>query len=206
MLCSASREYLHKRGYTDTLISNEGLFDIPKGEFKVRNISGWVENQSVGFPVRSPSGRLVAVATAGVGVREYKAFYDLEHIYAPVCFGTHEDFKLLWESGQTIVVEGLFDRIPVKRAFPDRCVLARLTKGLSPPMIRMFERMATRVWLAMDMDSPGEKASDTAEKKLKGPDVVRIMMPYKDPGKLYEVRGVDGVRAVFKKQIELMDF
>lgn len=197
--------YLLSRGYTSSLIESEGLFSIPAGEFEVSGIKGFVENPSVVFPVKSMSGRIVAWQTAAVGVREYRTFYDLDHIYAPVFYGTEEDLDLLWSSGQVVVTEGVFDRIPVKRALPGRAVIARLTKGLSPPIIRMFERVATKVWLALDMDDPGEKAAVKAEKKLKGPDVMRLSMPYKDPGKLYEVKGLDGVRCILGKQISMMD-
>lgn len=186
------------------LVEEEGFFDLEPGNFEVEGIKGWVEHQSVGVVLRSFSGRVSGIQTIGVNVRDYRTYYDPSHMYLPVFYGTPADLDVLWGTGECVLCEGIFDRIAIKRAFPAYSVLARLTKGLSPPILRLFERSLRRLWVCFDMDGPGERASEKAERRVKHVEVIRLGFSAKDPGELYEKRGVAGVRAAFERQFRTM--
>jgi len=205
MIPAEALEYLLRRGYTEALVAEEGMEWVEAGSFEKGPVKGYVDNPSVIIPIRSMSERVIAWQTVAISIKEYRTFYDMRHMYCPMFYGSEQDRQLLWETGQTIITEGVFDRIAIKRAFPERSVIARLTKGLSPQIIELFNRVAKRVWLAFDMDKPGEKAALKSTKRLGNVDVVRLEYPYKDPGLFYEQRGVDEIRRVIGRQILLQD-
>lgn len=204
-LTQEARAYLLSRGYTPFYIEEEGLESIPVGPFERPPIKGRVDKPSILFPIHSMSDKVTAWHTAAVGERDYRTFDDPEHHYLPVYYGSKSDHEIMWSTGQVVMTEGVFDRIAVKRAFPERAVLARLTKGLSPPIMRMLERVLTRAWFCFDNDGPGNKAADRAEKRLKKLDVIQLKLPYKDPGKMYEKVGVEGIKRILGRQFNLLD-
>lgn len=203
-LTEEAREYLLKRGYSLSLIAEESPESISPGKYKRGNIEIFIDRESILLPVQSLSGRIIAYHAASIKEKDYRTFYDLNHHYLPMSYGCKTDWEIMWKSKQVIIAEGLFDRVALKRAFPERAVLARLTKGVSPPLIRLFNRLCERVWLAFDNDAPGVKSALKAEGRLKS-DVVILEIPYKDPSRFLEVRGVDAVRKHYQRQITAFD-
>lgn len=157
------------------------------------------------MPVKSLSGRVAAWHTVGISVKDYRTFYDQDHRYLPVFYATDEDYDQLWRSKQVILTEGVFDRLALKLAFPDRAVFARLTKGVSPPMVSLLERLCSKVWIAFDNDLPGNKAADKASRRL-GVEVHRLQIPYKDPSQFLASKGLSSVRSHYQRQIDALDF
>lgn len=205
-LSSEALEYLTRRGYTPEMVKEEKLTQVAPGQFSYGGISGFVEVPSILFPVTTLSGRLLAWQTAGIGVRDYRTYYDPNHMYSAAMYGSQADFDILWDTGEVILTEGVFDRVAVKRAFPDRSVFARLTKGVSRQLVVLLNRVASKVWTSFDMDEPGVKASDKSKRALSKTRVVRLTMSVKDPGQLYEKKGVTGVKDELGRQIKLFDF
>jgi hypothetical protein len=51
--------------------------------------------------------------------------------FLPTLYGTEGDYKILFDTGSMILVEGIFDRVALKRCFPNQAVFSRMTVGLS---------------------------------------------------------------------------
>lgn len=203
-LSQEAGNYLLSRGYSIDLIRKEEIQSIQKGQFMRGGVNGFVDVPSLLMPIRTMSGRIAAWHTAGIGIKDYRTFYDPNHRYLAVFYASKEDMDLMWTTGETVVAEGIFDRVAIKRAFPERSVLARLTKGMSPQMKVMLERVCKRVWLAFDNDDPGNKAADKAEKRM-NLDTVRLLNPYKDPALFLQKRGLAVTVKHYNRQFSAFD-
>lgn len=199
-----AQEYIYSRGYSDEFLQKEGLVGVWDDDpYKIGNIEGRHKKGDVIFTIKSMSGRLIGFHHASTLGHDYRTYYDMEHHYIPMVYGDvgGEDYDLMWSSKEVILTEGVFDRIAIKRAFPERAVLARLTKGVSPQLMRLFERVVERVWIAFDMDAPGVKSAERTERKL-AVDVVRLEIPYKDPSEFLAKRGLEVLKKHYGKQIQ----
>lgn len=187
-----SYDYLVSRGYTKAMLVEEGVEGKRDGEsdtviWYAKSITG----KAIGRMTRYQGG-------PDDGKYRWSQADDSEHI--PQLYGSVSDYRLLYEKGEAILVEGSFDRVAVKRAFPDRPVLARLTKGVGISLVRFLTRYCGRVWLAFDMDSAGELAAEDSKKKLQGIQVERILYPFKDPSMILKERGVSWLKDHFETQ------
>lgn len=201
MLSEVAPEYLISRGYTAEMIREERLSFKATGSFEAGPIKCHTITDSVIFPVRGLSGKLVALHTAGISIHDYRTFYDPARVFAACVYASGADFQILWDTGEVVIVEGVFDRVALKRAFPERAVMARLTKGISRPLTDLFTRLARRVFFCFDMDAPGARATEKAIKLLPGVHTVVLQISTKDPGQLYEKKGVRGVQSELTRQI-----
>lgn len=115
----------------------------------------------------------------------------------PVLFGLGQAIPHMWETGQVVLVEGVYDLCPIQRVFPD--TVATMRAGATEGFIRLLRRFVADVWLAYDMDKTGRSVSFTFVKdhgqtfKVHNLSFPRPKMPSgelaKDPGDLWEVWG-----------------
>lgn len=203
-----SRNYLLSRGYDEETLLKEELWDVPVGEAEILGVKVFTEVESIAAVCRSMSEQIAAVHTIGVEQKDYRTYQAPGRAYLPSIYGNQSDRDVLFRSGEMILVEGFFDRIAIKRAFPERAVFARLTKGATGQMVETLQVYCSVLWLGFDQDEYGEKAAVEGEKKLgkMGIRVHRLVFPRKDPGRLLEIEGVAGVRERLEKQFRTMGF
>jgi len=196
------QEYLLSRGYTVDLIKSEPICSFDRGPISYGLIDLEIVNPVIGFISHSPSGHLIGITTRRVEEKEYRWFQSPKALHLPIFYATKDDHEKLFETGDLILSEGVFDRVALKRAFPDRAVYARLTKGTGNQLVHYLKRYAKRLWLAFDMDEPGQKATERTEKKLKDHmDVNSIDFAANDPAKLLERVGLGRFRELTERQI-----
>lgn len=206
MLTEQARTYLRSRGYLDPLIDAEG-FESIEGEREVDGIRVFVASPSVLLRCYAASGTLAAVHTLAVdGNKEYRLYVNPEHPYLPMIYAVAQDYKQVYLTGEAILTEGVFDRLAVKRALPERAVFARLTKHTTGGFRNWVQRYCRRLWLCLDEDVPGEKAAKKAEALYPdlGIDVQVLHYPAKDPSELLAKKGPDYVRAVLQRQMSYL--
>lgn len=195
------KRYLLSRGYVDQMIEHEPVCTIGAGglaQLQNREMDGWI-----GWESFSMGGARIGVQTKNSQESAYRWFQAEDAQHLPIIYATVEDYQILWQTGEVILVEGIFDRVAIKRAFPEKAVIARLSKSVAKQLEVFLKRYARTVWLAMDMDEPGREGAEQAVKRLKNGIVVeRLTYPAKDPAKLLENKGVEKVRELLEKQMD----
>lgn len=195
--------YLIRRGYTPELLKEEGVLAVPAG-FKGEVNGIWISSHydSVVFTCWSP-GSPSAVHTGSITVKDYKVFYS-SRVTFPVLYATARDWSEMRRQRRIILVEGVYDRVVVKRAMPEFPVFARLSKGVQNDFKRILEVLDCRVFLLFDNDDPGRKAADKSERALEnlGIKTVRLYAPMEDPGDVIKLKdGIRQFREILERQI-----
>jgi len=176
--------YMKERGYLPQNIQEESslLVSLEPGEHELHGVSFRLEVPSIAFHCKSMSGATVGINTAGRGIKDYKFFQHADGRHLPIMYATEKDRNTLYETREMIVVEGVWDRIAIKRALPEWAVFARLSKGVGGQFETMIKRFAHLVWLCFDQDTAGFKGTEMAKKKLTNVEIYEIRYAYKDPG------------------------
>jgi len=171
---------------------SEEIHSIGGKVAEVAGIPVFGSGNRVLFVARTMSEKVACIHTWDPKLRIYASYRDPDRSYLPTMYGTKQDFHDLYDTGECILVEGVFDRIAMKHCIPGMAVFARLTKGIGPTHEIFLRRYAKQVWLAFDQDIPGKFATTQAFKRLggiKGLDVYEIPYPAKDPAALLEKKG-----------------
>lgn len=155
MLSPAALASLDRRGYTPEMVAAEELAEYDRGEFFIGVSTFWLPDPAIVFPCKSASGKLFAFHTCALDRKEYRLRRDPMLPWIPSCYGSSDDYEIMFTTRTVVLCEGIFDRTALKRCLPDHAVLARLTKGLSANLMVMLERFCSKVILAFDMDEPG---------------------------------------------------
>lgn len=177
------------RGYVDRLLHREPVFSV--GEWIAWDCES-MGGIHTGTQLRHESQKKYLWLQAEGG----------EHL--PLVYGTDDDYQVLWKTGQVFLVEGIFDRVALKRAFPDRACLARLSKSMSRQLKTFLERYSKRVWVVLDTDEPGEAAAVKAIRALGSERAARLWYPAKDPADLLLDRGIEKTKRILERQMELV--
>jgi hypothetical protein len=187
--------YLESRGY------NQPLFEEEAGE-----ISHAPGEDAARFAVRSMAGTLIGYHHAQFDRGRYRLLVEPETGHLPTFYGSSVDFEMLYDTGEVILVEGVFDRAAIKRATRlGWAVLARLSKGTGKRQLEFLTRYANKVWLSFDLDRPGLEARATAKKRLVagGVKVAEIMFPGLDPAHALERVGEPLLKEGVLRQLRL---
>lgn len=172
MLDPLDRGYLKSRGYTDQLLDQERWFSLPKGQGY--NEFGLVLTMSrptiAGF-CTTPTGVVTALTTLSREEKAYRRYRIDAGEYLPVYYAAGDDFDLLEETGNVFLVEGIFDRVALKRARVSGAVFALQGLGLSERMLNFLKLTSKRVWLMLDQDKPGKEASERMVRAMKAQDI-----------------------------------
>lgn len=198
-------EYLKSRGYTEQALKDDGGFVVRSEKVELEGVQLKDQEGYVAWPVRAMSGRLIGVQTRSIEEKKYRWAQHPETHHLPIFFATAKDFQLIWEGGECVIAEGAFDRLAIKLAFPERAVIARLSKGAANQMANWLRRYCTTIWTAFDLDAPGIEATEKTEKKL-GKDLTVNVLRFSasDPNKLLERKGVKGVQQELRPQFDSM--
>lgn len=210
MLSAEAKAYLTSRGYTEKEIADEEFCDLPIGEAEVQGVKVFTEVRSLAAVCRSMSEGIAAVHTLALGreKKDYRMYQASGCGYLPPIYGSRSDRDIFFVTKEMTLVEGLFDRIPIKRAFPNRAVFARLTKGATGQMVETLQVYCDLLWEGFDQDEFGAKAAEKGEKKLRrlGIRVNVLKFPRKDPGLLWERGGLDAVKKALEPQYSSLGF
>lgn len=199
-LTEEHRTYLLSRGYTEETIKLEpvctiGVDGLPS--LLDKGVDGWI-----GWGALSMGGARIGVQAKQSKESTYRWFQAEDASHLPILYTTTEDYTILWETGELILVEGIFDRVAVKRAFPEQAVIARLSKSVAKQLEVFLKRYATRVWLAMDMDEAGQAGAEQAIKRLQDSITTeRLTYPARDPADLLQRKGSGAVRELLGTQM-----
>jgi len=194
MLEMKHREYLRSRGYTDEMIDRESVYSSQLDPFK-----GWIA-----WKCLSMSGATAGVQLRNPDTRDYRWIQNEKAPHLPIVYATEEDYALTWETGEVILVEGIFDRAAMRRMLPEKATLARLSKGAAAQLMVLIQRYVKRVWVAFDNDEPGNQAAEKTILALSrvGVEVNKISFPAKDPAELLERVGEGKGRIMIQEQME----
>jgi len=109
------------------------------------------------FPLRSLLGKSIGLVTRPLPSegekRSYQQFYAYSQDVYPYLFGIDQAIETVWRTKQIVIVEGVFDYFALAPHVPN--TVAVLTAGVPNTARRFFKRYVSRVWAALDMDSPG---------------------------------------------------
>jgi 5S rRNA maturation endonuclease (ribonuclease M5) len=195
--------YLESRGYTAALISSEGVQVIENEKATIHGVEVQATTPRVMWTARAMSGQVIGLQTRELLEHKYRWYQAPKAQHLPIIYATEEDHELLYRTGEMLIVEGAFDRIVVKRCFPELAVYARLSKGAANQLAHFIRRYVTRLWTLFDMDDRGEKANQQTEERFSTHlQVNGIKIPFKDPSQLFEKRGLGRTREILSKQME----
>lgn len=188
MLLDEHRAYLRSRTYTDELIDREPIES---------------DGELIRWRCESAAGTHIGDQTLRPGTHEYRWDQAPQAHHLPIIYGTEEDHEGLFQTGQVILVEGIFDRAAIKRIAPGRACYARLSRGIAKHLLTTLRRYGTTVFLLFDQDGPGRAATEDAERKLSGgPEVHQLRIPAKDPAALLEKVGERRAQGIILPQIQ----
>jgi hypothetical protein len=199
-------DYLVSRFYTEDLVRLEGLHWFPLGRHRLAGMEFGAPRDVLVFPCWTMSGALSGLHLVGYGdEKSYEWRRNPKAPWLPICYAAGDDWERLWETGEVVLVEGVFDRIALKRAFPELAVVARLSKSVAS-IQPVLERYATRIWNAFDADEEGEKGSRRLAYRLGGSrnrdcQVTRIRTKAKDPGDHARRYGLEDLVRHVKRQM-----
>lgn len=189
--------YLQRRGYTLDWILNEDVRVVEPGRHEIAGLEFGCAESSLVFTCRTMSGALQGLVLAGWGEQEKRYEWRPGPArWLPICYAQPDDWERLYRDGELILVEGVFDRIAVKRCFPNKAVIARLSKSVAA--IQWVLRRYTRLlWVAFDRDEEGEKGARRLGYRLADAvqddmTIHRLALRGKDPGEDFETYGEDG--------------
>lgn len=200
-----ARTYLRSRGYTDALIQEEELYSVGPGKHRVVGTShGFgLDFSAVVFRCLVPSGALSGIHLASYAGEKRYEWRKGSKPWLPICYGSVADWVRLDETGELILVEGVFDRIVLKRCFPDLAVVARLSKSAAQ-VEWVLKRYAKRLWLAFDQDEAGETGARRLTWRVKDEMTVnRLRVLGKDPAEHAERYGLHGLEVHVRQQMEV---
>jgi len=200
MLSEKHRAYLLSRGYVEQMIQAEPACTIGALGLSCLvpdSAAGWI-----GWECRSMGGAQIGMQVKDSENSSYRWFQRVEANHLPIMYAIPEDYRILWKTGEVFVVEGIFDRVAMKRMFPEKATIARLSKSVAKQLVIFLERYARRVWLVMDMDEHGQEGAEQASKRLGGGILTeRLMYPAMDPAELLKKKGVHGGREILELQM-----
>ena len=205
--------YLYGRGVTERDIHSFGMkeWDVlsencPEPTFYKYGKDGRGENlrRYLCTPIYSPRGKIL-----GAEFRSYKGPKSILQYRLPEAEWQANWIALkgvtaqIYAGGDPWIFEGLFDLAPMRQVLPNSPLLGTIRARLSDEHVeylRRYLRPGAVVNIAYDNDETGRKASFFAVKNLEKVGIRAIERKYtggKDPGKVWDNFGVDGLREAF---------
>ncbi len=231
----AARAYLRDRGITDDLIDHFGLGwaegNARLGEHlarigvdpKIIEAAGLARRKGgrwndlfwdrLMFPIRSPSGRPIALAGRLLADRPNAPKY-LNSPDTPifrkssVLYGLSHARDGIRKNGFAVVVEGYFDVIAVHRCGTANAV-APMGTALTPDQLKRLRRFTDRVVFVMDGDRAGREAALKGFALAAAHDftIEAVMLPPgEDPDSLVRKSGPDALRELIEQRVHFLDF
>lgn len=199
-------EYLLSRGYTEQLLLEEVLLSLGPGEHSLEGAVFYTSDPVIVFTAYSMSGDTSGIQTVCREKHQYRWYQAPGKAYLPILYGSNSDFDKLYLSKELILVEGIFDRIAIKRMLPDWAVFARLSKGVSGQLAVLLRRYAKKVWTCFDNDQAGKKGTEkTVERIGEEVECLSLDICTKDPSDLLIKYGVVRGAEMLRRQMEMKE-
>lgn len=197
--------HLLKRGYTEALIKAEEITSCPPGKNMI--ISGVVFSAHLPgavFTCRTASGAVAGLHLAPHEVKDYQWRQNKKAPWLPICYATPEDWEILGRTGELLLTEGVYDRVAVKRAVPDRAVMARLSKSIRP-IEAILRRYTRHLWVLFDQDERGDQgARQAARLESRSLEVTRVRFRGGDPSEHLRDHGLKDLKRWVEPQLEAL--
>lgn len=205
MLTQVETDYLYSRGYTQEHIDAERWVSLYPGTYKFEDTLIRTEQAAIAVACRSASNKLTAIHTVCIPEKRYNKYLLEAGKYLPVMFGTPEDYGALFASHETFLVEGVFDRIALKRCMPEASVFSLLGLSASEKVLTFLKYSSAKVWIALDRDEPGLRASRYLARKLDELKIENhfVVHPFKDTAQWLQAQGVEEMTLNLRKGLEL---
>lgn len=201
LLTPDDRAYLIERGYRAEDLESEEIWTFFDGI--LQGVTVPVQQPVIAFVSRNGLGEVVGIHTASRVVKDYRYFQHPQKQHAPIMYGAADDFKEMLATGKLVLVEGVFDRIAMRRILPGYAVFARLSKGVPHNLLWLIKRYVKQLILAFDQDEAGQDGAAKAERSLhRQVNVTRVQFPVKDPSDLLKKYGEVKARRLVLKQLE----
>jgi len=205
MVSQEDMRYLLSRGYTKDIVETEPIWSINiPGSHGFNNITFRIEDPCIVFTCLSMSGAITGINLANRVKKDYKYFPLKNTQHLPIMYSSEEDREILFHTHELILVEGIFDRIAMKRVFPEMAVFARLSKGVGGALTKLVQRYVSKLWLTFDQDGPGRVATQKTMTKLKGVEVMELRYPAHDPNDYILKVGTKIAREKFQDQMQIL--
>ena len=203
------REAAVKHGFEEELMLELGL--LKQSERSKEPYDGF--RGRVMFPIKDVSGRVVAFGgriletTSGDGPKyinspETPIYHKGRNLY-----GLSRAKNPIRRDGEALVVEGYMDAVSIA-AVGFENVVAPLGTALTPQQAQLLSRYTKRVLLLYDSDSAGLKATFKAGDVLLESGVHPSVVTFpegEDPDTYVRAHGPDGMKALLKDSLDVMD-
>jgi hypothetical protein len=214
--------YLAGRGLSIGLLEGLGMGEwnppscaAPSSSFSRRYGSrGQALGGRIAVPIRSPRGVLIGLEARAVEEKLLSGYRTSEAAWNPSWVQTPDAPAKLWAGGRAWIVEGLFDLVALYKVVPQGdAVFATLRAALGRREVEFLRRYCTAgVIMAYDNDETGRRATDgwydeaedrhrmgaiRALERAGVPHVRACKYLGKDPGVVWETRGIKGLTADF---------
>ena len=205
----AFREAAVKHGFEEELMLELGL--LKQSERSKEPYDGF--RGRVMFPIKDVSGRVVAFGgriletTSGDGPKYINSPETPIYQKGRNLYGLSRAKNPIRRDGEALVVEGYMDAVSIA-AVGFENVVAPLGTALTPQQAQLLSRYTKRVLLLYDSDGAGLKATFKAGDVLLESGVHPSVVTFpegEDPDTYVRAHGPDGLRALLKDSMDVMD-
>lgn len=194
-------KYLYSRGYEAVDLEKEEITYLGNGRIQIDSLSIETLDPRIAWVCRTPSNSLMGVISRSLKEKRY-IWYQGPKPWLPTYYSSREDRELFLETGVLNLVEGVFDRIAVKKARPKEACYARLTKGMSQSLKYHLKRHCKDLRIIYDEDEPGRDGAIRTENMLRSfMETTQVRLDRKDPGKVLEDLGVEALAGMIEDAI-----
>lgn len=188
---------LFKLGYSKFVgVPDDGSDD--RNRFMEEAWKGKKFENKIVFPIQDSMGRVVGLVGRAIETKVYKTFVleEAKHT-GSFLFGLYQALPYIYETGTAFVVEGPFDLIAFKVAFPN--TVATMTSGLYPNQHDFLKFYCNKIVTVFDDDEPGREG---AEKAAHFGKVEDVNIGFSDPSNCFDKLGKDKFINYVRKRVK----
>lgn len=167
-------QYLEQRGVTEEQIQHFEIGYIPEDKWPpyidekkdpgvtedekhywAKSYKGALLKGKLIFPITNALGMVSAIQARSPknDKKDYWKFYSLRAGIDALFFGTKGAMQSIWDKGEVVLVEGIFDIFPVQRVFPNTLCVG--TAHLEEKQVKFLKRYVHTVNIMFDNDRQG---------------------------------------------------
>jgi DNA primase len=206
VLSTEAASYLATRGYNEFLFAEDQVDQIRTDDETFNQTRVRAAARYLAWPLHSAARTPIGVLLRKLDGKEYRLALREGNDHIPTLLASKKDWDQAWRSQFAILVEGAFDRVALKRAFPEHAVFARLSRGIQNKAAIILRRYTTRMWIVMDNDEAGQRGAEEAQKKLEGINTTSLgLKGSKDPGDFLHKYGSKALREHLLREAEALE-
>lgn len=182
-------QYLKDRGISSKVVNEFQIGYAPSNpEY------GYSYHDRIMIPIRNNWGEFVAFTGRTIisdSPKYLNSWESPEYQKYRLLFGYYESLSHIINSGEAILVEGQFDLLTLWQNGVKNVVAS--SGKFTPEQARVLSRYTTKVIIAMDNDSAGDKIAIKAKRYLEDMEVTTtvLKLPVKDPDEYIRAEGID---------------